>query len=176
MSVLIVAVVLAWIAILLLGLAVGGLLAQVRTLEARLGQRSLGPPDVVVPRLSDTDPHATPSGAFSAVFVDSSCDVCRHAVPQLVAELDGGTLLIVTDEISAAWQPLPPGVRTLIDPQAAERSGVPALPWFAAVDASGSTIESFVLGNPHAIKRAAQITHEVSATDDPVADRPSANH
>lgn len=86
MNILIVAVVLAWVAILLLGLAVGGLLAQVRTLEARQGRRSVDPPNVV-PLLAGSDPEATPAGAFSAAFVNSSCDVCHQAVPALMHEI-----------------------------------------------------------------------------------------
>lgn len=170
MSVLIAVVILAWIAILLLGLAVGGLLAQVRKLEA--GAARQGAPVTVVPRLMRGDSTISRSSAFAAVFVDSSCATCHLAVVELFAELDGGKLLIVTDELPAEWTPLPSGVEALVDAGAIKRSGVPAVPWFAAVDATGQTVESFALGNPRSISHAAEVTHELSMI---AGHRPSEN-
>jgi hypothetical protein len=161
MSVLIAVVVFAWIAIALLGLAVGGLLAQVRALDARLGPPAVDPARVV-PRLRDDASVSIPPGAYAAVFVDSTCDVCHDAITELMANINGGPLLVVTDEMSPQWPPLPSGVRAVIDSDALDRSGVPVVPWFAAVDDSGQTTESFALGNSPSIERAAQIIQKLN--------------
>lgn len=161
MSVLVAGLLLAWIAIILLGLAVGGLLSQVRIIEAKLARKS---PETssVVPRFEDES--LIPSGAIAVVFVESTCDTCHYAVNELLTTIDDVELLLVADELSTKWMPVPTGVRTVIDPQAARRSGVPAVPWFVAVDAGGRTIESFALGNPKSINRAGQIARELSVT------------
>jgi hypothetical protein len=161
-SVLVAVVVLAWVAILLLGLAVGGLLAQVRTLAARPAMPGAVLPSVV-PRIESPDVADLTSGAFSAVFVEGRCKACHHAVPELLAKMNGGTVLIVSDELPAEWTPLPPGARAVIDAGATARSHIPAVPWFAAVDADGRTVESFALGNSQSVQRAALIARETSA-------------
>lgn len=162
MSLLISLIVIAWIAIVLLGLAVGGLLVQVRSMEAKLAGQGVDAPSVLL-RVSDGSAARLPPGAVSAVFVNSGCDTCDHVIRDLFTKVNGRPVLIVTDELPEKWKPLPPGVRAVIDPEAAERSGVPAVPWFAAVDAGGRTVESFALSNPRALKRAAQIVSKPSA-------------
>lgn len=155
MSVLIVAVVLAWAAILLLGLAVGGLLAQIRAINARMSSPRRAPRV----GLRSVDASSIASGPFAAVFADTSCDVCHRTIPELVARIDGGRLLVVTDGFPADWGPLPPGVEEIPDPNAAQRAGVPALPWFTVVDQDGQTVESFALGNTESVRRAAELAH-----------------
>lgn len=156
MTVLIVAVVFAWIAILLLGLAVGGLMAQVRTLQARVQRRGSTPP-AVAPDLFSDSPELAPSGPYSAVFVNSDCDVCHESLPKLLEKAHGAQIHVVADEASDEWASLPSSARLMVDPQAHIRSGIPAVPWFVAVDANGETAESFALGNPETIERAARV-------------------
>lgn len=158
MSLLVVAVVLAWVAILLLGLAVGGLLAQLRAIDARLSSSRRGP--AVGSR--SVDAAGIAPSPFAAVFADASCDVCHRTVPELLARIDGAHLLVVTDEVPSEWKPLPTGAEELPDPDAAQRAGVPALPWFAVVDKEGQTVESFALGNAKSVERAAALAKSCS--------------
>lgn len=145
-------VVLAWVAIALLGLAVGGLIAKVSRLETRIDPRPARH-DKVVPRVvGDHGPIDLID--TSVLFVDSSCSVCKDALRYLAPYIDDAKLVIVTNEVRASLPALPPKAASVEDPDAIERSGVPAVPWFVVIDSNGETSASFALGSPEALNRA----------------------
>lgn len=170
-DVLIVALVLAWAAILLLGLAVGALLTQVRQLQAEpRGQGGPAGPQTAVSWLAGPDGVRLPA-PYTALFVSSSCTTCAGRVPAVLAGLAGaGTadvpLLLVSDLPVRAWEPLPAGVSWVIDPGAAERFGVPAFPWFLSVDPDGLAGETFPVGGPDDVDQVLAVVRAAAVAPD----------
>lgn len=80
------AVMLAWIALALQGLAIAGLMRQLATLRGQQLVASGQPPSRQ--RLAAPASSAIPAGvARVLLFADSNCESCRHAVPTLLGML-----------------------------------------------------------------------------------------
>lgn len=148
------ALILAWVAILLLGLAVGGLLAQIREIRTfgSVPSFNSGRVEPRMPRLPLSGSHLP----TSVVFARSDCTVCHVVVPKLMGEINGALLVLAADELSSSWTPLPSGVSAVVDADINSQSGVPAFPWFAVFDGDGHAIESFALSSEESIRSAAR--------------------
>lgn len=160
MDVLIVGLVLAWIAILLLGLAVGGLLAQVRELSTTGHPIPRGSSSSIrVSWLRDSS-NAEIRTPYAAVFGSDACSTCKTVVPRILSQLYKPSLLpfyVVMDSASKNWGPLPSGVERVVDQEALERFHIPATPWFISVDEAGRAVASFPIGSESDVKRSVEL-------------------
>lgn len=145
------ALVVAYAAIILLGLAVAGLLAQVRELQgSRSGVRRLSVGDAAPAINQDGSRVAAP---FAALFASPTCDVCQLVIPEVVERFGSGAgsfRLIVVSDIPFSMSPYgdlyPDSIGFVVDPEARRRFSVAALPWMVIVGEGGTISVSRPIG------------------------------
>ncbi|MDX1468943.1 MAG: hypothetical protein R3258_06340 [Acidimicrobiia bacterium] len=154
MSVTDVALLLAWVAILVMGLALGGVVGQLRALQAYL-PRGINE-RLVAPALAFNGGSVKPP--YVALFASPACDVCHSLLPAKIGDLQasappGFSLLLVSD---APYEPeseiARSGIQTVLDPEARNAFRVPGVPWVVAVDDEGQVVESRALTRNVAIE------------------------
>ena len=142
--------VLAWVAIVLLALAVGGLTAQLRTLQiqgssARPAKRAASPGSLLTP-------DGPLNGPYIALFTRSACPGCEAVLPAVAAEFAtsdrGVPIIVVSDDPSALSFSNGSNIQWIVDPEAATRFGIPAFPWLVAVDDRGKILDDGAVPNP----------------------------
>jgi hypothetical protein len=149
------AILFAWAAILILGMAVAGLLRQVRLLAAtgRLGPRVQVGPIVGVPApplSNDEDLH----GPALILFAARNCRGCAEVVP---AFADGGKRDVERLVIYAEEQPGYLPVRTLGNQQRTfDRWNVSVTPFLAAIDSDLRVVAASPVGSPEVLERVMQ--------------------
>lgn len=157
------ALLLAWVAIVILSFAVAGVLRQIRTIV--VGQM---PRPVAGPPLGAKAPPIEGLGADGSrllVFADTSCSACDQVLPELMIRIreggsleQGGVVILFRDSANGLADNMVPQAQVLSDQEEAfRRYEVPATPFAVAVkqgairDASPigsvSTLEAFLLRN-----------------------------
>lgn len=150
MSVITSLVILAWVAIVLLALAVGGLTAQLRTLHMQ--NSSNVSRTRVTPVGSLLTPNGPLNGPYIALFTQSSCPGCDAMLPTIAAEF--GTsgqevpIVVVSDSPGELSLPHNSNIQWIVDPEAATRFGIPAFPLLLAVNIHGDILDDGVVPNP----------------------------
>lgn len=149
--------VLAWVAIVLLALALGGVVAQLRSLHAVVTSRPVpGGRAPVVGELVDNDGNNV-SPPYSALFVTGDCATCQKVVPAIVRaafdRIDKSVpVFVVSDRpVSPEGSAVVSAVHWIVERTAAERFGIPAFPWLVSVDGDGEIIDHQVAHSPNAI-------------------------
>lgn len=147
--------ILAWVAIVLLALALGGVVAQLRSLHSMVTRHGVSPVNrvPVVGELVDGGGNVV-DPPYAALFVTPGCPSCNQVVPaaaEAVADHDGLAMpvFVVSDQVystEAAVNREP--VTWLVDSEAAQRYGIPAFPWLVVVDADGNPTDHAVAHSP----------------------------
>lgn len=145
--------ILAWVAIVLLALALGGVVAQLRGLHSIVTRHGGSPARVpMVGKLVDGDGDVV-NPPYAALFVTPGCVSCRQVVPAVVEVVDRVDktvpVFVVSDQIySAGAIANRESVTWLVDSEAAQRYGIPAFPWLVVVDAEGNPTDHDVARSP----------------------------
>ena len=146
--------VLAWVAIVLLALALGGVVAQLRSLHAIIAGRPVSRGQTpIVGELLDNDGSAV-SPPYSALFISGDCATCRKVVPAIVRAASDRVdktvpVCVVSDRpYNPEGSMVLGSVRWIVERAAAERFGIPAFPWLVTVDVDGEVIDHRVAHNP----------------------------
>jgi hypothetical protein len=181
------ALLLAWVAIVLLTLGFAGMLNHVHALTVRArgggdeGER--WSPEAVVgfrgPASSAVVAIASSMSAGAvAVFVSPTCATChrvtRHladaGIPQRLADVDAGLVFVSTGSCRSFDDAV---VGALCLEKAGEehaRLGVPASPWVVVLAGDGTVLDSSVASGPEVLDRAVSLlTAELSPGDHPSA-------
>ena len=146
--------ILAWVAIVLLALALGGVVAQQRALHSLVrGRPAAAAPEPLIGELLSEDGDVI-DPPYIALFVTPGCASCKQvlrAVAETLSSPEDRTVpvFIVSDHDYASdavigWDT----VTWLVDREAAQRFGIPAFPWLVAVDADGNATAHQVAHNP----------------------------
>lgn len=141
---------LSWVAIVLLALAVGGLTAQIRTMnQASLLARSTKRA-VSIGFLQTLDGPLT--GPYVALFTRGACPGCEAVLPAVANEfghLDRGVRVFIVSDVQNEYPSAGgPMLQWITDPDAASRFGIPAFPWLLAIDDRGEVIDDGVVPSP----------------------------
>ena len=146
--------ILAWVAIALLALALGGVVAQQRALHSLVrGHPAATALEPLVGELLSEDGDVI-DPPYIALFVTPGCGSCKRALRSVAEALSScehrtAPVFIVSDRDYAADLVIGLGAVTwLVDREAAKRFGVPAFPWLVAVDADGNATAHQVAHNP----------------------------
>jgi hypothetical protein len=148
------AVILAWVAILILALAMAGVLRQVRALASGrpVGQQQLGPANgSVAPSIPGLAQLVHPGRITVLLFLDGTCEVCGEtlrAADEMAeprADLVRFVALFAGDAGGASLRHA-----ELLEHsnQVFARYGVPLVPFAVAVAADGRVVDSGAVGSP----------------------------
>ena len=144
--------VLAWAAIVLLALALGGVVAQPRALQAAITRR---PAPIgytpIAGKLIDREGR-TVDPPYTALFVTPDCSTCQTVIPAVIqAATDRAEPVYVVSD-----RPYPSdgytslnSVQWIADDSAAQHFGIPAFPWLVTVASDGSVIDHSVAHDPN---------------------------
>ena len=142
--------VLAWVAIVLLALAVGGLTAQIRTIN--LTGSSGRPTKRTVSLGFLRTPDGPLTAPYVALFTRGACPGCEAVLPAVADEFghsDRGVPIVVVSDSQNEY-PATGGstLQWITDSEAANRFGIPAFPWLLAVDDRGEVVDDGAVPNP----------------------------
>ena len=147
--------ILAWVAIVLLALALGGVVAQQRALHAVVTKRARpADRDPIVGELIDNTGNVI-NPPYVALFVAPGCASCKRVVPAVAETVstrgDGTVPVFIVSDRAYSSEPVVGGhaVTWLVDQEAAQRFGIPAFPWLVAVGAEGNPTDHAVAHDPH---------------------------
>lgn len=149
------ALLLAWVAIALLGLAVAGLVRQVHALTTPEGGRPYGPPvggRAHVPRrlrglVEGND-------VTVLLFADAGCEACERVVPRFAAfcATEAGAREHALVYEGAAGAGAGPGLRVLEhQSEAFDRLAVPATPFAVTLSPDAMVVAAGPVGSPEAL-------------------------
>ncbi|WDZ82934.1 peroxiredoxin family protein [Micromonospora cathayae] len=152
------ALILSWVAILLLALVVSGLVRQVHALSSGLAQRhpeSVGlPPGTPAPDFARLAP-AAPRGPLVLLFLDPDCGTCAEVLAELADHVDraGLEFRVLYRDVAparAAGLPVPvlAGQAELFD-----RYDALATPFATVVDRAGQVRHAEPVGSRTALRR-----------------------
>ena len=135
---------LAWVAIVLLALALGGVVSQLRAVQATVMGQAPRIQEPVVGTLADEEGQAV-APPYVAVFVTPGCASCGRVVPAVVDVVASGgavaPVFVVSDQVyPSEGVSGEDAVALLVDADAASRFGVPAFPWLVVVDTEGNAV------------------------------------
>lgn len=161
------AIIASWIAILLLGLAVAGLLAQVRFLTEQIsGMRETIPVGATTAshgrhqalRHPDLDP------PYLALVVEPGCVACRDLVPSAIGLLGDADLGVTTYLVSAETYDVEDGAGfvRVVDPAAVVALAVTAFPTAVVADPAGTIVHHAPVGSARALERAIEVGRDVA--------------
>lgn len=136
----------------MLALALGGVVSQLRAVQASVMGQAPSGREPVVGTLVDQEGEAV-APPFIAVFVTPECASCRRVVPAVVdAVASGGVdapVFVVSDQVyPSEGVPGEDAVAWLVDADAASRFGVPAFPWLVVVDTEGNAVVHALAHDP----------------------------
>ena len=161
--------VLAWVVIVLLCLAVGGLTAQIRELQSTVIGRPLTRQAPIGGHLQGHDGRRVVE-PYIAVFTLDDCRHCEAVVSTVVSASTSInpilTIAIVGDEIhqDSSVDRASPLLEWIVDPTAATRFNIPAFPWLVAVNADGDIVDDGVIANPRdAISRMEAVSYGLNS-------------
>jgi hypothetical protein len=152
------ALILSWIAILLLALVVSGLVRQVHALSSGVVQRrpeSVGlPAGTPAPGFTRLAP-APPAAPLVLLFLDPHCGTCTEVLTEAAGRVGPGGpefRVLYRDSAPARATGLP---ITVLDGQAElfERYDALATPFATVVDPTGRVLRAEPLGSPAALRR-----------------------
>ena len=146
--------ILAWIAIVLLALALGGVVAQQRALHATITrQPTTASHTPVVGMLVDQDGR-TVDPPYIALFVTPDCSTCKTVTPAAVRAAADRTdktapVFVVSDRpYSSDRFASMNSVHRIVEADAAEHFGIPAFPWLVTVASDGSIVDHSIAHDP----------------------------
>ena len=145
--------ILAWVVIVLLCLAVGGLTAQIREIQAAVIARQFARRSIVVQQLERDDGRRV-SEPYIAVFTKQACPSCESAVSEIVtdfASLDTALpIVVVSDEphLRRSTGSESSSLEWIVNPVASEQFNIPAFPWLIAVAPNGDIVDDGVIASP----------------------------
>lgn len=146
--------ILAWAAIVLLALALGGVVSQQRALHAAITRRPTPASQTpVIGKLIDQDGR-TVDPPYIALFVTPDCSTCKTVTPAAVraaaVRTNKSTPIFVVSN-----RPYPSNevvsknsIHWIVEADAAEHFGIPAYPWLVTVASDGSVIDHSVAHDP----------------------------
>lgn len=147
--------ILAWAAIVLLALALGGVVAQQRALQAVITRRPapIGHTPMTGKLIDregrDVDP------PYTALFLTPDCSTCQTVIPAVIqAAADRADkkapIYVVSDRPypSDGYMSLN-SVQWIADDSVAQHFGIPAFPWLVTVASDGSVIDHNVAHDPN---------------------------
>ncbi len=179
MSPMLSALILAWVAIALLGLACAGLLRQLRELRATVMQGTPGVPMAQAAgtgRVSTDPPRQVPAPLLGddqpvvVLKVDSKCVDCHAAAAELAQQAgdlaDRARVVLLADRPDKGW-PVQPDIDLVIDDELFRAVRAPWTPALVVADASGAVASSGPVGQPGVLAEAATAALNliVSTTD-----------
>lgn len=144
--------ILAWIAIVLISLALGGIVAQLRDIHTIVAGRPIRKRTPVVGQLLNEDGEII-GVPYAVLFVSPGYPTCQNVVPivtQFAAKnADNGVpVLMVSDQPYKIKDSDKGSVSWIIDDKAALEFGVPAFPWLVIVDIKGTVIDHDIAYEP----------------------------
>lgn len=146
----------AWVAIILLALALSGVIRQLRVIEAKLGELSATHGQASRRSVLALDGHLDPARVTCLYFVDRGCPSCERLLKALPA-----VAAVHADELSFVVAAMRGGIEVqgdLLRPATdggslAQAFGVPATPYGVAVTPRGVVVASAPLGSEEALER-----------------------
>lgn len=147
--------ILAWVAIVLLALALGGVVAQQRALQAAITRQPIPAGHTpVAGKLIDREGR-TADPPYTALFVTPDCSTCQTVIPAVIQAASDradktAPVYVVSD------RPYPSNgyassnsVQWIADASAAQNFGIPAFPWLVSVASDGSVRDHSVAHDPN---------------------------